>query len=308
MITGIDETGDFRLNSHEICFFIGVHVDQNLDKLFIKEKQFKEWESSIPEANRSESGEVKGVNLTDSQLEDFYQNVMVKSPRCHFSVVEYLPANNSAETLEKHKKWIIQQIEEVMDDYTRTNRPRWAKRYYEILGWSKNLSYQEIIKMKCLQHILAISFNQSFIYSQIAYQIDKDALNLKELSFKIDKDFVRAPNVRKFWDEHFHQFWKTLPEDLQPTLLPNSKDIINNIGEHFKIENGQFIITKSFNENTTFVDSKDSFEVRMADLFGTILHRHHNKGLRCASIWNSLLGVIEAGKDIPIYTRLVLKK
>jgi hypothetical protein len=308
MITGIDETGDFRLDSNEISFFVGIHLDQNLDKLTIKEKQFEEWEVLIPEANRSETGEVKGRLLTDFQLEEFYKNVMIKSPRCHFSVVEFLPTHNSIETLGKHKKWITQQIEEVMEEYKRTNRPRWAKRYNEILGWTKNLSYQEIIKMKCLQHLLAISFNQSFIYSQIAYLHDKDTLNLKELSFRIDKDFVRSPNVRKFWDEHFHQFLKTVPKDLQPLLLSNPKDIINIIGEHFKIENGQLIVTRSFNENTTFVDSKDSFEVRMADIFGTILHRHHNKGLRCASIWNSLLDIIEVGNDIPIYTRLVFKE
>lgn len=308
MVTGIDETGDFRLNSNEISFFVGIHIDQNLDKFTVKEKQFNEWETSIPDVNRSKSGEVKGRLLTDNQLEEFYQEVMMKPPQCHFSVVEYLPSDNSEHLLEKHKRWFIGQIEAVMEDYKNSNRPNWAKRYNEIKAWSKNLSYQEMIKMKCLHNLLAMSFNQAFTYGQLAFLHDKDESNLKGMAFKVDKDFVKGPNVRKFWDEHFHQFWKTLPIEYQPIIFLSENLIKTVIEKYFKIEGDLLMISKSFNENTTFVDSKDSYEVRLADIFGTILHRHHNRGLRCDSIWASLVKIIHLGKDVPIYTRLVFEK
>ena len=207
MIVGIDETGDFDSNSDKFNYFVAVMIDQNDNRYKTKESQFRVWESSIPKANRDEKGEAKGQKLTDSQLEDFYNQVLKPNPIVLYSVVRFDASKNSKELLEEHKKIEINRLEQALVHYKEEARGNWADWYNKLIAWYKNRNYQHLIKIKCLQNLIGQTFNHGFAWSQIRYILDKDDSNIKNFGFKIDKDFVNAENTQIMWTELLRQFW-----------------------------------------------------------------------------------------------------
>ncbi len=51
---------------------------------------------------------------------------------------------------------------------------------------------------------------------------------------------------------------------------------INEISESIE---GMIAIKKIFRQNSNFYDSQDHWEIRLADIVGTILHRYQNRGV-----------------------------
>ena len=278
MIVGIDETGDFDSNSDKFNYFIAVLIDQNSNRYSIKKGQFNVWESSIPNSNRDKKGEVKGRNLSDSQLEDFYNQVIQPCPIVLYSVVRFNAAQNPKKLLEKHKKIEIDRIEQALTHYQKEARGNWVDWYKRIIAWYKNRNYQHLIKIKCLEHLIGQTFNYGFAWSQIRYILDKDDSNIKQFSFKIDKDFISAKNTKIMWTELLRQFWIDFNKRNKLPLI-NLIDIEKYPAiEHYKFNKGKSNLKKVFRDRTFFLASEEHFEIRMADIIGTILHKYQNRG------------------------------
>lgn len=303
MIVGIDETGDFDSNSDKYNYFVAVLIDQNDNRYKIKESQFRVWESSIPKANRDEKGEAKGQKLTDSQLEDFYNQVLKPNPIVLYSVVRFDASKNSKELLEEHKKIEINRLEQALAHYKEEARGNWADWYNKLIGWYKNRNYQHLIKIKCLQNLIGQTFNHGFAWSQIKYILDKDDSNIKNFGFKIDKDFVNAENTKIMWTELLRQFWADFSK-LKPLPLIDiaDKEKYPEI-EHYKFDKGKSNLKKVFRDRTHFLTSEEHFEIRMADIVGTILHRFQNKG-RCKEIAEKILSHLGGKREN--YIELIL--
>lgn len=282
MITGIDETGDFDPNSKLYNYFVGVHIDQNSNKFTIKQSQFNIWESSLP-LKYQINGEFKGQNLPDEYLDSFFKDVLNQKPSILYSVVSITPADNSKELLEKHKIYEIEQFEKVIEEAKAAGHKNWSDGYLDILKWYKNRNYQIIIKMKCLNHLLGISLNNVIGWGQLTYALssmDKGELtNLSNITFKIDKDFVKGENVKILWTEILRQFWQEYSKkEPIPSIEFLFKEEENPLRKLFGREFGVADMTSVFKKNTQFYDSKHNWEIRMADLVGTILHRYQNRG------------------------------
>jgi Protein of unknown function (DUF3800) len=287
MVTGIDETGDFDPNSDKFNYFIGISLDQNENRLSIKKSQYDIWEGSIPEKYKSDKGEVKGKLLPEEYLDTFSDTVLEVKPTILYSVVRIKPSENPPEILEKHKKVEIQQLEKIIEKTKRLGHHNWASRYEEILIWYRTKNYQTIMKMKCLESLIGISLNNVLGWSQISYLSDNDISNIRDIRIVIDKDFVRAENVRALWNESFRQFWRDFTFD---NRIPIIKDLGKEDHPIYKVygSEGKLNFSRIFRKGTQFLDSKDSWEIRMADISGTILHRYQNRG-KCERAGKKLL-------------------
>jgi len=303
MITGIDETGDFDPKSTFNNFFIAVHLDQNSNKLEVKKSQFDDWENSIPYKYLL-SNEVKGHNLPDAYINSFYEEVLEVEPRVLYSVIRINPSENPVEIVNKHKQFEIKEFEKVIKQATEAGHMRWVEGYNQILYWYKNRNYQTLLKMKCLEHLLGISLNRVFGWAQLTYMLDNnDIKNLRDITFKIDKDFVKAENVKILWNELLRQFWLQYTKSTPLPVVVAWKKADHPFLKLYGTIDGKTNLTRIFRKNTQFLDSKNSWEIRMADLLGTILHRYQNYD-RCNDVGFKLMKHL--GKRQKNYEHLIL--
>jgi len=295
MVTGIDETGDFDPNSDKFNYFVGVTIDQNDGRLTIKRSQFDIWEGSIPQKYKTDKGEVKGQLLPEEYLITFSKTVLEVKPKLWFSVVRIKPNENPVELLDRHKEIEIKQMQSVIDKAKQLGHKNWAKGYEQIMAWYKNKNYQIVMKIKCLENLIGLTVNQSIGWGQLSYLDDnKDITNIRDIEIKIDKDFVRAENVKIIWNESFRQFWRDFTfKNRIPIITEWEKE------DHpmFQIygTDGKLNFTRIFRKKTNFFDSQESWEVRLADVTGTILHRYQNYG-KCESIGKGLLSQLSGQK------------
>lgn len=290
MVTGIDETGDFDPNSGQFNYFVAVHLDQNKGRLAIKQSQFHKWESSIPDEYKTADKEIKGQKLPDKFLQSFSEEVLEIDPMPLYSVVRIRPNENPVEILEMHKELEIASIEKVIKDANEFGSHNWAEGYKQILYWYKNKNFQLLMKIKCLDQLLTMSLNRVIGYSQLKYLLDNEEMtNISRLEFKVDKDFVKAQNVKIIWGELFRQFWQQHSQKYPVPLINLWSPENHPVHKVFPYDDaGKINMTSVFRERTHFLDSKEHWEIRLADLVGTILHRYQNKG-RCEVIAKKLL-------------------
>jgi len=208
MIIGIDEVGNFDPNSDDYNYFIAVILDQNKNKYDLKKQQFLEWEKSIKKKHNSEK-ELKGQKMSNIELIEFYNSVLAPEPTILYSAVRIKPSQNSKESIEKIQNGDIEIVEKALEHYKEISYPDWVKWYERIFRWYKNRKAPHILKMKSLQYLLGISFNRGIAWAQVSFLLDKDITNIKNFTFKIDKDFIRAKNVRTMWNEIFRIHWIT---------------------------------------------------------------------------------------------------
>lgn len=283
MIIGIDETGDFRIDSDKYNFFIAILIDQNLGNYEIKKQQFEFWENSISDSYRDSKGEVKGQKLEDTHLEDFYLKVLEPSPNILYSIVQFNTLDNPVELVFKHKEYEIKSLEKALKHYEEEAFGNWASGYNKILAWYKNRNYQQIVKIKCLDYLIGQTFNYGFLYSQVRFLIDKDDKNIRNFSFKIDRDFINAENTKDIWNELLRQFWFNYNQSNKIPIIDIIEKEKNPAFKEYNFSEGESNLKKVFRDRTKFLHSEEHFEIRMADIVGTILHRAENKK-RCVDI------------------------
>jgi hypothetical protein len=126
--------------------------------------------------------------------------------------------------------------------------------------------------------------------------LDNDDSNIKKFSFKIDKDFVNAENAKIMWTELLRQFWDDFSKRKKLPLIDIAdKEKFPSI-EDYKIDQGKSNLRKVFRDRTHFLASDEHFEIRMADIVGTILHRFQNKG-NCKEIAEKILAHLGGKKE-----------
>lgn len=76
MIIAIDETGSFNPDSKYRNFFVAVHIRQRKTLYKLKQRQFIQWESSLPKSLKNPKGEIKSSLLSDEQLIEFARNII----------------------------------------------------------------------------------------------------------------------------------------------------------------------------------------------------------------------------------------
>lgn len=280
MITGIDEVGDFSLASDALHYFVAVHLDQNQDRLAIKQSQFRLWEDNIP-ADQRKNGEVKGRNVKDDQLLALYEEVIASEPKLLVSSVGTIPSRNTQAAVAMHVGKEVAALTRVIEHHTEQGNAS-AKTYKAMLAWYQNLSGRPdmFLKLKCLEHLMKISVPYVLGYAQLTCILDGgDEGNLQHTAFKIDKDYVRARNTMIFWREHLRQSLMHAHGPLAIPFLPFWTRHEAPLHRYYPRMGQEGVdLRELVQKRIEFVESHNHWEVRLADLFATILHRVRNRG------------------------------
>lgn len=269
MIIALDESGTFNINSDKTNLFVAAQILSENGKLRIKKKQFENWENSIADELKDKNGEVKGQLLGKVELKNFLKNVVYQNPEVKFSIVSIVPKKNSKIIVEKHHRSQTEQLIYSKELFKKGNSKKKNINFLDQFGkWLNKRNESQFLKMLCLKNCVYESFYNGFVFGIISND-NEELLNLK---FKIDNDFISNENV--YWKAYLLKF---LEENSKRKYIPilDTWEINHPVIKKY-IKNGKFNLNIPFKDNLAFLDSKDNFEIRIADIAAIIVNRNFN--------------------------------
>jgi len=274
MIIGIDETGNFDETSELRHFFIAAFIETENGKLEKKEKQFLNWERSLPLSVKNSQGEVKGSFLNIVQLQSFIHDVAFEPPLIRTSFVSIVPSNNPFTLIEKYRLFEIRQAEYNYQMYlSKGSKKRNINFLDNYVKWLKKRSVRDYLKMSCLKHLLKDTFHNAVVLSILNDRIE-ETLNF---SYKIDRDFLTEENI--FWEHYSRMSIRNYTQRNPFPVLDTWDDNHPFIKKYLLNDDDKSGININLiYKNLKFLNSKDHFEIRIADLIGIIINRFYNKG------------------------------
>ena len=277
MLIGIDDSGSFA-NEHT-GLFAAVYIRPR--KIIKIEKLFLEWENSLPEATK-DNGEVKGRLLDEAQLADFATRVM--SNNGIFQIKHHVFAipieGQSAENVAYQREKNVKQLQVAVEDYRKQGSAFYAiaESYSKMAAWLKKRSMKTILKMELLSNTIYGSINDSILFS-VLKGFDRE---LGQLSISIDKAFVNKEENMPYWRDMLRMaIWD---------LTYNGKGIIHlkNWNSHHpfikrfykfpKSRSSLAVFTDDIRKCINFYDSREHFEIRIADIVANTYFRHYVMG------------------------------
>lgn len=273
MIIGIDETGNFDENSELRHLFIAAFIETENGKLDIKRKQFYEWEASIPDRYKTTKGEIKGNSLPIEHLQHFLKQVVFEMPLIRTSVVSIIPKKNIKALIEKHHVFEVRQAEYNHHVFSTRGSKKYNINFLDSYSkWLKKRSLRDYIKMHCLKHLLKDTFHNAVIHCILNERME-ETLNF---SYKIDRDFLTEENI--YWEHYSKSSIENYTKSNPFVVLDTWDDDHPFIKKYMFNVNGRSLINiKTIYENLRFLDSKDNFEIRIADIIGIVYNRFFNR-------------------------------
>lgn len=269
MIIALDESGTFNINSEKTNLFVAAQILSESGKLEIKRKQFENWENSIPDELKDKNGEVKGQLLGKVELKNFLKNVVYEKPEVKFSIVSIIPKNNSKIVVEKHHCSQIEQLIYSKELFKEGNSTKKNINFFDQFAkWLSKRNESQFLKMLCLKNCVYESFYNGFVFGIISND-NEELLNLK---FKIDNDFIS--NENDYWKAYLLKFLEENSKRKHIPILDTWEKNHPVIKKY--LENGKFNLNIPFKDNLEFLESKDNFEIRIADIAAIIVNRNFN--------------------------------
>lgn len=274
MIIGIDETGNFDSTSNLRHLFIAALLESESGKLALKRDQFTKWESNLPANFKTAHGEVKGSLLKAEQLQQFLQQVVFQLPIVRTSIVSVMPAKATSALIDKHYQMELKQVEYSNQIYKTRGSKKYNINFLEnYVNWLRKRSLRDYLKMHCLKHLLKDSFNNAIIHAALQDRTEE----LLDISFKVDRDFLTEENI--FWEHYSKTSIENYTKD-SPFILIDTWDENHPFTKKYIFNhNGRSCVNiRAAYQNLRFLDSKDHFEIRIADIMGIIYNRFYNRG------------------------------
>jgi hypothetical protein len=273
MIIAIDETGDFNPDTKNRSFFVAAHIRQRKTLYKMKQRQFFQWENSLPKSLKNQKGEIKSSLLSDEQLTEFARYIL----REHFfiGITPYCisPSLNHISVIKKHRKINLMGILEGAKELKEEHRDYDARIYDEFGNWFTNLSDAQYLKILVLGACITKALANT-VWHAITNRFEDELLRIKYL---IDKDFIKEPRHDIFWHEllrnQLYNFSKTTPLPLNEKWKTKGHPFLDKYRK-----NGRLNFNELFWKQCAFVSSHEYFEIRIADAAITIISRYHNKG------------------------------
>jgi hypothetical protein len=280
MTLAIDDSGSFAAGSDSYNFFVGVHIRQRRTLFKAKQAQFTTWEDALPRSLKNAKGEIKSSSLTDRQLEDFALAVIRSHPRIGITAVSMRPCANPPTVVEKHRSAQTAGIIEGVRGYAGQGKMGLAKTYEDFGNWFRKLSYVQYLKITLLGYCIVRSLNNEIGHA-VSGGYDGELPGLK---FVIDRDFIKGPQPNAFWREVLrNQLYGFSREDPLP-LLDRWREAGHPFLERYT-EDGRLNFNRLFWDRCSFLDSRETFEIRVADAVNTVFWRFTNRGA-CASAYD----------------------
>jgi hypothetical protein len=281
MLIAIDESGDFAPGSRQLSFFVAVLLQQQDGGLNTKQEQFQAWLARMPKERSNKHGEIKGSELTDAQLLDFAQNVISPYPPVKIEYVRFCPAENPEEVMQAHKAKEVASVYRIAEQTAADGNASKAREYTNMAIWYKNASrmnYLNYMKMVLLRRLILKVFYSAIGLSILIELLHRDpqSVNLLNITFKIDRDFVRGPDPETFWKELLRSSFRASRDGIP--VLDEWNDDHPFLKKYPLIEEEFLDFSDVFKNHCAFYDSHVSFEVQIADITALIINRYFNRG------------------------------
>jgi len=273
MIIAIDESGSFAIDSPLRNFFVAVHIRQRKTLYSQKQLQFRRWENALPRSLKDDRGEFKGAALSDTQLADFARTVVRAPYLVRITSVAIRTTENPVTVVNKHRAVILKGIRDGTRGYSELGRVGLARTYDEFGNWLQNLSYSQFVKILLLGECVSRAMVNSVGHS-ISGGYDQD--ELPRMRFLIDRDFIKQPRHDVFWHEVLRNqlYWHSMRDPIP--MLKEWEKKGHPFLEMYTRDDGARDWNKLFWKNCTFAFSHEHFEIRIADIVGTIMYRFLN--------------------------------
>jgi hypothetical protein len=309
MIIAIDETGDFNPNSKFASFFIAVLLDQTANGIQVKKEQYNKWLKTIPKEKYNKHGEIKGSDLNDGELLNFVEMVFNVDPIVRHEVVYFFPSENPENLMKIFKEIEVESILKTAKLYRANGKIEMEQQYKKMAIWHKNakkMHYQHYFKLVLLRSLINKAFNTSVGVSILFEMLgnDKESINLLNLKFKIDQDFVRGKEATNYWKETLRNSFISYTLKNPIPLLDSWKEDSHPFVEKYKgnIE-GILNFKDLMQNNCDFLESHDNFEIQLADILGIIVNRYHNRN-KAVNAFKALYTILKKQK----FTKVLLSE
>ena len=236
----------------------------------------RSWEKGIPPQFRAAGGEVKGHRVSEESLTQFVDDVMLRSdPPIRYECVgvELGPKTFSAVTGQRRHtaeqfRAGIERYREQGDEFHKI-----ANRYANMLGWWEKLTDEQLLQLLMLNHVIPAALNFAIGWST-ANRFD---VELGDLRFKLDEGFLSTSEEKKlFWKDMLRShLWQATKTRGGLITIKEWKDdhpflktfVARDLGD------GRVELTPEFRERLDFYKSHETFEIRLADIIGSIVRR-----------------------------------
>lgn len=270
MIISIDESGDFNAEENKENLFLAAHLFNSEQNIKTKKIQFENWENSITNSIKDKNGEVKGQRLSEKEIINFFEQVILSGPEIKFTIVYTNPTQISKKLIEKHKSFEIKCLEHISEISTIKGLPKKIVNFQkQMLSWLNKRPLDKYLKLYSLKVLLTKSLDETITYGIGSGNEDE----LMSISFKIDKDFLTKENI--YWKEYKKQSIIQL-SNYFPVFIPIEWGKNHPFVNQYVTENHKLNSTIFFEDNLDFYDSKSSFEVRIADISALAAYRVEN--------------------------------
>lgn len=311
MYVGVDDSGSFEHENYGmfVAAYIRPRKRERIEKLFL------EWEAGLPSRCKV-SNEVKGYLLSDSQICFFAKNIL--QGNSIFPIMHHVFATPTKgvnrKTIEKQRQVNVQQIiHEVEkfrlkgDDYKDI-----ANDYSGMAVWLKKKSLKSLLKIELLGFTIVNSINDSILWS-VNKKFDRE---LKDLTIKIDNSFIGKKDNMIYWRDLMRMIVWNLTYSVIPIIhldrWTHHHPFIKRFSQYPKSRSKLAVFTKEIRKCMNFYDSKEHFEIRIADIIASTYFRHYVQGEHLQAIMDlrvtnlnrplrpfSIVALYDSGKRAP---------
>ena len=265
-----DESGAFEWSPPGISLMVALVIpDRAMDALV---SRFLLWKSSI--VGKS-TREVKGSELDSKQLKSFVQQVLPRSERVPLLTVV---GADTAETQERH---VTAAKDQLAAQYAHTARlllerdppnKSLAQGYTEVSGWTRKRSAVNFLWIVTAERTIAEAV-QLMICAFLEQEYDHEFENIE---IAIDRSFIKEPGPINFWLEYHRLAHLNRAKSGKAILVPRDWRLRNHpYHRKYRQEPGISNLRDLLRNHMSFVDSKQTIGVQVADLCAQVCRRFH---------------------------------
>lgn len=275
----IDESGAFTWgNQPNISLFCGVTIaDRDSDALFAR---FADWKRTIVGASKRE---VKGAELTDSQLEQFANQMLVAQGHDFWLTVVGL---DTTRTRREHIEELRRQacvMAERSSELAAEHNNAWLTEFYrQQTGWLKARSAENMLWIVGLEHAVVDSLQHSIM----RFMEPADDVEYLPMNILIDRGFIQREQHINFWREWLRNGLSKISRP--PMIIPNTWRPRNHpFIRTYEVRPGLLNFNNLMHGDTGFFLSHEHTGLQLADICAHTLCRYH-RGLGAVGAYRRL--------------------
>lgn len=277
MIVGIDDSGNF--GDDPLSFYAAVFIRPRRYAR-IKEK-FLLWENQVPDSAK-ENGEVKGKLLSEDQLIEFADIILTNNGygaiKAQVFGIEINKTNTDA-LLNQRSRNVAQMREQSEETYRAKGREfnQIASFYEQMADWLESKSLKTLFKIELLGIGIVKALNLAIISSTLR-GFDKE---LGKLEINIDQGITGRASVDNYWRDTMRMIIWNITSSIEPIIhisewRPNHP-FIKRFYRYPEDQESLVMLTKEMRNLSQFYDSKDRYEIRIADIVASAYYRKYVK-------------------------------